>query len=231
MRRVLARLIPSPALGVALVALLLACGGLAYASTTGESVIRACANKKTGALRIASRCKRSERHVSWNSVGPSGRTGLRGATGPRGFSGGTGATGLQGPQGPAGPAGPGATTFATTVAEGGSATLATLSNGVVVSGTCTAGGPEVTLAASSGNATLQASGTSNELKGKASESVAAVDISGQPSHTFFTAGISAVDFDGLARDAASPSSKFAHLDVHGQSPGPCTFWGMVIPSS
>jgi Collagen triple helix repeat (20 copies) len=226
------RLVPSPALGVALVALLLSFGGFAYASTSGDAVIRACANKKSGALRIANRCKRSERHVTWNTTGPSGHVGARGSAGLRGSTGARGETGPVGPQGPQGPAGPGGKTFSTSVAEGTTVTLETLSNGVVVSGTCSATGPQITLATSSGNASLQASGTWNENKTPSEVKVVPADLSGETSHTFSTAPSStSIDFDGLARDSSSGTNKFARVDVHGQSPAPCTFSGMVIPSS
>jgi hypothetical protein len=41
------------------------------------------------------------------------------------------------------------------------------------------------------------------------------------------------DLDGIARDSASPANKFARIDLHGSAngaTGPCTFWGMSIPS-
>lgn len=47
--------------------------------------------KKGGALRIATKCKKSERSVSWNRTGPQGAQG---------------AQGVQGAQGDTGPAGP-----------------------------------------------------------------------------------------------------------------------------
>ncbi len=56
--------------------------------------VRACANKQTGALRVARpACRSTERRVSWAVRGPRGLRGLRGATG------------LQGGVGPQGPAG------------------------------------------------------------------------------------------------------------------------------
>ena len=70
--------------------LLLAGGGYAIAASGGQ--IRACASKRNGALRLANKCKKSERRVSWNATGPAGARGPQGAQGP------------QGTQGPAGPA-------------------------------------------------------------------------------------------------------------------------------
>jgi hypothetical protein len=91
-------------MAVAFAALLAACGGLAVAATpSSPAKIRACANKKTGALRLASKCRHSERSVSWNQIGPQGPQGLRGLNGARGLTGATGATGFPGLQGPAGP--------------------------------------------------------------------------------------------------------------------------------
>jgi hypothetical protein len=94
MRRVPSFLVPSPAMAVALVALIAATAGLALASSSGGPVIRACANKKTGALRLARKCRHRERSVSWNRTGPAGRLGAAGAAGPQGLQ------GLQGPVGP-----------------------------------------------------------------------------------------------------------------------------------
>jgi hypothetical protein len=85
-------------MAVAVAALVAGLGGWALAATTSSSpVIRACATKKTGALHLASRCRRSERAVSWNQQGVrgvQGPTGLTGATGPSGSNGvnGTNAT-------------------------------------------------------------------------------------------------------------------------------------------
>jgi hypothetical protein len=93
MRRVLLSLKPSPALAVALAALLAASTGWAVAATSTSPVIRACANKKTGALRLASKCRRNERRVNWNVHGPVGLQGLRGTAGQSGLQGPKGETG------------------------------------------------------------------------------------------------------------------------------------------
>ncbi len=73
--------------------------GLALASST-PGVIRACANKHTGVLRLAHKCKKHERAVSWSVQGPPGARGQTGATGTAGAAGGTGAPGAQGNPGP-----------------------------------------------------------------------------------------------------------------------------------
>lgn len=71
-------------------------GGLAFAAS-GGGVIRACANVKTGALRISAKCKKKqERAVSWNRQGPQGPRGVPGATGVGGATGAPGATGSAG---------------------------------------------------------------------------------------------------------------------------------------
>ncbi len=224
MRRVLARLVPSPALGVALVALLLLCGSFAYASTAGESLIRACANRKTGILRIANRCKRNEKRVTWNSIGPTGHTGLRGLPGARGFSGPQGPTGATGATGPQGPAGPGATSFTASIENGKpGATIATLPNGVSIVGSCLG---EVTghFVTNAGGA-LQTSGMSiiNNPPG----TIAPFETNAGTERTLTATGN--INFDGLIRD--SNAGKFAHLDIHGIFGPSCTFWGMYIPSS
>jgi hypothetical protein len=73
-------------------AALLAAGG-GYAIAAGAGTIHACANKHGGALRVAGHCKRSERALSWNMVGPTGPRGSTGQTGPMGPMGGTGPAG------------------------------------------------------------------------------------------------------------------------------------------
>jgi len=52
--------------------------------------ISACANKSTGALRIASKCAKTENPISW---------GKQGEVGPKGDPGARGLPGLQGPAG------------------------------------------------------------------------------------------------------------------------------------
>jgi hypothetical protein len=94
---------PSPALVVALVAVVFAIGGFAFAAAIPDrtGVIHACYKKKKGALRVVSakrRCSKRERSLTWNQRG---RTGARGRTGSRGRTGRTGATGPAGPEGSA----------------------------------------------------------------------------------------------------------------------------------
>lgn len=216
MRRLVSPLLSSPPLAVAFVVLLAACAGLAWAASSSP-VIHACANKRTGALRVSSRCRRNERRLSWNQFGPQGARGVRGATGSRGAAGAAGATGAKGPTGPQGLS---ATSFTATLAPGAPrAVLAALGNGVTVTGQCT--GSEVEVALATAGAHLQVSGT--ESKDKV---LAAVD-NNEAGSSQGVSGKFAVDLDVIARD--STLGRFAHVDVHGQ-PG-CSFWGVVIPSS
>ena len=90
-----------PFIAVAATVLLAVGAGWAIAaSTTSSATLRACASKKTGALRLAARCKSSERRVTWNTVGPRGLRGLQGIQGTKGDTGATGAKGDTGPPGP-----------------------------------------------------------------------------------------------------------------------------------
>jgi hypothetical protein len=91
-----------------------------YFASSSTNEITGCVNKKSGALRIASKCTSSEKQISWNKVGPqgiSGPSGLMGETGTigpqglkgeKGIDGPAGPVGLTGPQGPAGAGIPGA---------------------------------------------------------------------------------------------------------------------------
>jgi hypothetical protein len=112
MRHRLSFLMPSRAMAVAFAALLAACSGLAIAAGSSGPVIRACANKRTGALRLAGKCRRSERSVSWNQTGAQGPRGL---VGPTGAGGPAGPGGTAGGAGQTGPQGPGATQIASSV--------------------------------------------------------------------------------------------------------------------
>ena len=110
----------------ATLAVFLAAGGGAWAATGGGATIHACYKKRGGALRIASRCKRGEKTLSWNQIGP------RGAKGTAGKAGARGATGLQGPSGKEGPRGEAGKVRAyATITPGGPATIKAGSHGVV----------------------------------------------------------------------------------------------------
>lgn len=108
-------------------------GYLVNAATAPTTVITACSNIRTGAVRVvapAKACASTEKRLTWNVQGPAGARGLSGATGatgapgtdgangtdgldgkdgaagPAGADGKDGAPGAEGPQGPVGPAGP-----------------------------------------------------------------------------------------------------------------------------
>jgi hypothetical protein len=95
-------------------------GGVAVA--TGSGSIKACANKSTGALRLANHCKPNEKYVGWNAKGEQGAQGPKGAQGPQGPKGAAGPQGPQGPQGPKGDTGAtgaaGASVFAAAIPSG-----------------------------------------------------------------------------------------------------------------
>jgi hypothetical protein len=82
---------PTPALIVSLMALVLAMGGFAVAAIPdGSGVFHACYKKKKGTLRLvssSSKCKKSERSVSWNQKGANGANGAAGAKGDKGDKG------------------------------------------------------------------------------------------------------------------------------------------------
>lgn len=214
----------STAMAVAVAALLAACTGLAVAGSSSSSVIRACANKRTGTLRLANKCRKGERSLSWSQTGPPGARGLAGANG---INGATGPQGTEGLQGKEGPQGPGAISFVKTMpAESGETTLATSNNGMSVVGFCAPFFSRVLLITSSGSENLQASGTLWNSK----EAIEKVDR-----FNFGTAIQGGGEQDGgidvIARNSAFPT--FEHFMLHSHLAGPkgaCTYWGMIIPS-
>jgi hypothetical protein len=100
-RSLVSRVRPSPALIIAIVALFVALGGVAYATIPGsDGVIHGCYLNKNGTLRVidpgaGQKCSGFETAVQWNQTGPRGLQGLQGSPG------------AAGPAGPAGPTGPG----------------------------------------------------------------------------------------------------------------------------
>jgi Collagen triple helix repeat (20 copies) len=106
MRRALAAR-GTPVVVVACVALLAAGGG--YAIASGGGTIHGCAKKSNGALRLANKCAKSERGITWNTQGPPGAPGKQGPAGQAGPAGTAGPAGPAGPQGNAGPQGPAGT--------------------------------------------------------------------------------------------------------------------------
>lgn len=111
MRRVLAGR-ATPAIAVAILAVLGAGGGYAIASG-GHGKVHACVQRSTRALYLRSKCAKGEKPVTWN------RAGRRGARGRRGFSDGYAAS-KPNPKGAAIPLNSGFTTVASkTVPAGG----------------------------------------------------------------------------------------------------------------
>ena len=77
-------------------------------STTGE-IIKVCIDTKTGAIRAATKCSKTERATVLGGVGPKGdqgQQGVQGEVGPQGAIGPQGPKGDQGDQGPQGLTGP-----------------------------------------------------------------------------------------------------------------------------
>jgi hypothetical protein len=57
-------------------------GGVTAATAASHASIKACANKKTGELRLARTCHHNEKRVTWAAQGPRGAKGARGPAGP-----------------------------------------------------------------------------------------------------------------------------------------------------
>jgi len=90
MRKGVWRKRPSPALIISLMALVLATGGFAAAAIPDSSgVVHGCYKKKKGTLRLVSgsKCKKSEKSISWNQKGANGANGAAGAKGDKGDAG------------------------------------------------------------------------------------------------------------------------------------------------
>jgi len=77
----------------------------AIASTTSVKTISGCVDKKTGVLRVASKCLKTETSLVWNQQGIQGEIGAQGPAGKDGVDGKNGEQGPQGIQGPSGPQG------------------------------------------------------------------------------------------------------------------------------
>jgi hypothetical protein len=67
-------------------------GAVTYVSASSDKTIKACANKKTGAMRYISKgaCKKTEKALTWNQMGPQGMPGVAGSTGTKGDTGANG---------------------------------------------------------------------------------------------------------------------------------------------
>ena len=102
-RQVHSRLLVRIGVVSALLAAAAGAGSLAYATIlVNQSVIHGCAAQSNGALRLAAKCGKNERAVTWNNTGPAGARGATGLQGPAGSQGAAGATGATGATGAAG---------------------------------------------------------------------------------------------------------------------------------
>ena len=94
-------------MGVALVALVVAASGGAYAAVrSSPSIISACVHHKGGGLYVAHKCARHDGRLRWDVTGPPGRQGAQGVMGLQGPAGQPGGPGIQGGRGIQGPPGP-----------------------------------------------------------------------------------------------------------------------------
>jgi hypothetical protein len=143
-----------------------------------------------------------------------------------------------------GPPGSGATTFTTTVAADTDVALASLDNGITVTGICNSGGGgrvqlEISVTGGATN-TLQLSGTTfnadaNTGLGGGNNEYDSTHIhqleANNDAGAFTTIGAAQTEIDALARNSINAGNKFARIDIHGSVGSPCTFWGMIIPSA
>jgi hypothetical protein len=207
------------------IAVFIALGGGAYAAISSipgrDGVIHGCYQKKNGNLRLIAAgkgCSKSEKAIAFNQQGRPGNQGIPGTQGVPGAPSTPGARGEQGAQGP------GATSFSTTLAPGsGTTTIATLTNGLLVEAECVSSASVLLfLKTADGSEHLQASGTEYYEGG-----VIGVDTENTSS---YAAGSGLrLDLHLIARN--SGVGRFARVDLHGRPGSPCTFWGMIIPSS
>ena len=85
-------------------------GAVSFVNAAGNTTLKACANKKTGAMRYIEKgkCKTTETSLSWNQMGPQGlpgTAGTNGVAGAKGEAGTAGTNGVAGAKGEAGTAG------------------------------------------------------------------------------------------------------------------------------
>jgi hypothetical protein len=73
-----------------LLALFIALGGTSYAVSSGRGgpgEVQACVSRASGDVRVAKKCRPSERRLIWSKQGVPGQAGPTGATGPAGPTG------------------------------------------------------------------------------------------------------------------------------------------------
>ena len=73
-------------------------GAVSFVNAAGNTTLKACANKKTGAMRYIEKgkCKTTETSLSWNQMGPQGLPGTAGTNGVAGAKGEAGTAGTNG---------------------------------------------------------------------------------------------------------------------------------------
>lgn len=87
----------SAATALAVIALVAAASGAAFAATHGGGSITACVHKLGGGFYHAKHCAKRDRKLTWSVAGPAGAAGPQGAAGAKGDSGAQGAQGDPGP--------------------------------------------------------------------------------------------------------------------------------------
>jgi hypothetical protein len=200
-------------LGVA--ALVLAGGGAyALASSTGGT-ITVCVTHHGGTLYKAKKCAKHDSRLSWNKQGSAGAPGATGATGP------------QGPKGDTGPQGPGAVSFSMTLPSSTAfGDIATLPNGMLLEAGCSGGKVDVGVEHAASQVGLQVSGTwSND---GAAPTETSYDSTGGLGLNTGPGGTTHTDIDWVV---GVPGGKYVRVDIHGTVGSPCSFWGMITPSS
>jgi hypothetical protein len=115
----------------------LSLGAVTYANAAGDATLKACANKTSGAMRYISKgsCKKTEKLLIWNQMGPQGLPGIAGENGIAGTKGDAGAAGSNGTAGTNGAAGTNGQNLYLVNAEGktlGQITSADYSNATVL---------------------------------------------------------------------------------------------------
>ena len=73
-------------------------GAVSFVNAAGNTTLKACANKKTGAMRYIEKgkCKTTETSLSWSQMGPQGLSGTAGTNGIAGAKGEAGTNGTNG---------------------------------------------------------------------------------------------------------------------------------------
>jgi hypothetical protein len=149
---------------------------------------------------------------------------LRALRSKPGLAGADGSPGMPGAKGELGTQGPGAIDFEATVEHyGPTATIATLSNGLVITATCF-DEPKLFIETADHSAHLEAFGTEVPFETSPRAPLAPVDVNGVSSYELFSYG-GPTDLDVTARD--TEIGKWARIDVHYQG---CVASGMIIPS-